>query len=682
MDEPRLFSGLASSRMTQAMLRPLPERAPAPALDDAPATIGASSSSSATRSSTCAASRTGPFATSAHGPRFPARTDPRARLRADGRARRQHAPHLHRPAALAARPRRRARPARPGRHSVGRARLLPRPHGRWSREIRGTVRAAARLAAASIRRSSPPDRQRDPARHRPLVRPRARAATSSRALRDEVKAARPSALVSYANFPPTEYLDLDFLDFVSFNVYLHREADFRRYLSPAAEPRRRQAAGADRVRHRLDPRGRGAPGRAAVVAGARRLRVGRRRHLRLLVDRRLVHRRLPDRGLGLRPGRRASAQREAGVPRRAGAVRRAAAAARSSSTPQVSVVICAYNAERTMDACLASLRTLRYPNYEVIVVNDGSTDRTLAITERTRRYDADPTARAHPRQPGEQGPERRAQRRHATAPTGEIVAYTDSDCVRRSRLARPTSSTSSCAAASSPSAGRTSRRPSERGPGVRRRVARRADARAAQRRGRRAHPRLQHGLPQEGAARRSAASIRSSAPPATTSTSAGGCRTAGYAIGFSPAAMVWHFRRNTVKAYLKQQMGYGKAEALLYFKHPYRFNMLGQSRWLGRIYGDLTHVALLAPAGDLLRRLRPRAVPDALRAAVVAASRTCRSRSSGTRRHAALRSPALVSPRVLPLARLPLAISIAWSSATALRARIDPRFTRLRGRGR
>ncbi|MFQ5665354.1 MAG: glycoside hydrolase family 2 TIM barrel-domain containing protein [Candidatus Binatia bacterium] len=46
-----------------------------------------------------------------------------------------------------------------------------------------------------------------------------------------VKALAPDVLVSYANFPPTEYLDLDFLDFVAFNVYLHREADFRRYLS-------------------------------------------------------------------------------------------------------------------------------------------------------------------------------------------------------------------------------------------------------------------------------------------------------------------------------------------------------------------------------------------------------------------------------------------------------------------
>ena len=52
-----------------------------------------------------------------------------------------------------------------------------------------------------------------------------------RELYDLVKSAAPDVLVSYANFPPTEYLDLDFLDFISFNVYLHREKDFRRYLS-------------------------------------------------------------------------------------------------------------------------------------------------------------------------------------------------------------------------------------------------------------------------------------------------------------------------------------------------------------------------------------------------------------------------------------------------------------------
>jgi hypothetical protein len=69
---------------------------------------------------------------------------------------------------------------------------------------------------------------------------------------------------------------------------------------------------------------------------------------------------------------------------------------------------------------------------------------------------------------------------------------------------------------------------------------------------------------------------------------------AGYTIGFSPAAVVWHFRRNTVAAYCCQQRGYGKAEALVYSKHPFRFNLFGQAKWLGRIYGDLSTSLLLS----------------------------------------------------------------------------------------
>ena len=37
---------------------------------------------------------------------------------------------------------------------------------------------------------------------------------------------------------------------------------------------------------------------------------------------------------------------------------------------------------------------------------------------------------------------------------------------------------------------------------------------------------------------------------------------------------VWHHRRCTVSAYLKQQKGYGRAEALLLPKHKDRFNMI------------------------------------------------------------------------------------------------------------
>lgn len=48
-------------------------------------------------------------------------------------------------------------------------------------------------------------------------------------------------------------------------------------------------------------------------------------------------------------------------------------------TPMVSVVVSARDAESTIAACLDSIARLRYPNYEVIVVEDGSRDRTAAF---------------------------------------------------------------------------------------------------------------------------------------------------------------------------------------------------------------------------------------------------------------------------------------------------------------
>ena len=60
----------------------------------------------------------------------------------------------------------------------------------------------------------------------------------------------------------------------------------------------------------------------------------------------------------------------------------------------------------------------------------------------------------------------------------------------------------------------------------------------------------------------------------------------GYRIGFSPSAMVWTYPRTTTRDYLKQQMGYGQAEAFLERKHPEYFNTLGSSIWHGRIYNS------------------------------------------------------------------------------------------------
>jgi cellulose synthase/poly-beta-1,6-N-acetylglucosamine synthase-like glycosyltransferase len=55
---------------------------------------------------------------------------------------------------------------------------------------------------------------------------------------------------------------------------------------------------------------------------------------------------------------------------------------RSPATPTISLIVPAYNEEATIVQSLRSLLLLNYPEYEVVVVNDGSTDATLqaAIT--------------------------------------------------------------------------------------------------------------------------------------------------------------------------------------------------------------------------------------------------------------------------------------------------------------
>src|SRR5262249_1728590 len=89
------------------------------------------------------------------------------------------------------------------------------------------------------------------------------------------------------------------------------------------------------------------------------------------------------------------------------------------AVPRVSVVVCSYNGAQTLERCLRSLAELDYPDCEVIVVNDGSTDETRSILPRF------PSVRVVHQENLGLSPARNAGLRIAT---GEIVAYTDADC--------------------------------------------------------------------------------------------------------------------------------------------------------------------------------------------------------------------------------------------------------------
>jgi hypothetical protein len=54
---------------------------------------------------------------------------------------------------------------------------------------------------------------------------------------------------------------------------------------------------------------------------------------------------------------------------------------------------------------------------------------------------------------------------------------------------------------------------------------------------------------------------------------------------------VWHHRRPTIRAFLRQQRGYGYAESHLRRRYPGRFNVFGDLVWAGSIY-DGTHTQL------------------------------------------------------------------------------------------
>jgi len=384
-------------------------------------------------------------------------------------------------------------------------------------------------------------------------------------------------LFSYASYPPTEYLLPSNMDFYTFNVYLHRQEDFDRYLARLQNlaedrPLIMGEFGMDTLRHPEEEQAEMLKWHVeSVVRGGlagtfiytwtdewwcNGIDITDWAFGLTTIDRK------PKKAYHTIAGLFADDQpmiRKVALPR----------------YPKVSVIVCSYNGGKTLDRCLESLKLLDYPDYEVILVDDGSKDNTPEI------------AAKHPwivtiRQ--ENKGLSFARNVGGYAATGEVIAYTDSDCmadpdwlyflvgtlisgdyagVGGPNISPPAENwIQACvsAAPGGPSHVLLTDVVAEHIPGCNMAFFKWAFEKVG-------------GFDPE---------YRKAGDDVDF------CwrlQQEGQIIAFSPSAIVWHYRRFTLDAFRKQQDGYGEAESLLRFKHLVFFGPTGTAKWKGQIYG-------------------------------------------------------------------------------------------------
>lgn len=400
---------------------------------------------------------------------------------------------------------------------------------------------------------------------------------------DASRDAAPDLLLAYANYPTTEYLQPANADFTAFNVYLESPAAFDRYLA------RLQNIAGDKPlvisEFGVDVKSGSEEKQAEILAWQRRICLERGVAGNLLFSFTDEWHRggedVTDWQFGLTDRNRAPRQAWRALAGGFPGIRELI----PPQAPRVSVIVCTRNGGHTLPACLDSITRLDYPDFEVIVVDDGSTDDIAAIVARhpgVRCIRQDPRGLGVARNTG------------AAAAGGEILAYTDDDCV-----VDPSWLIHLTRAFDRPEIGAAG------GPNIPPAPVNRSQACVTASPGGPAHVLLtdttaEHIPGCNMAIRRSAFDDVGGFLPGyhEAGDDVDFCwrlLEKGFVIAFSAAAMVWHNRRSTVRAFLRQQAGYGKAEALLMSLHSSRFGQLGGARWRGIVYQTalrhLTHHA-------------------------------------------------------------------------------------------
>jgi len=387
----------------------------------------------------------------------------------------------------------------------------------------------------------------------------------------------PEALFSYATYPPTEYLLPQNVDFCCFNVYLHNQRDFERYLLrlqnlTGEHPLILGEFGMDTIRHSQDEQ-------AELLSW----------HLDSVLKCGLAGtifftwtdewftggQEISDWAFGIVTRGRSPKKAFYVLQKKLGANNSELPHRQSPQAPFVSVIVCSYNGGRTLAACLDSLGKLNYPDYEVILVDDGSTDDTAHIAAQypwVRYVHQSNHGLSHARNTG------------ASVAKGDVFAYTDSDCMADTDWLYYLIST----LVSGDYAG-------VGGPNVTPPAQNWIQACVAASPGGPSHVLLTDTIAEHipgcnmAFYRWAFEGVGGFDPEYhKAGDDVDFCwriQQAGWVIAFSPTAIVWHYRRFTLRAFLRQQDGYGEAESLLRFKHLIFFGPTGTAKWRGQIYG-------------------------------------------------------------------------------------------------